>query len=309
MATEFVNKHITRVMLAGGTVADASRLAAADAWLSAQGYSANLIDWTNPAFGVIKNGSDQISKLMGLGSTWLPRLGDLTPNVPASTIYSATGMGGLPAWSNTGANAYSYYGAARGGTIRADNIRRKHRQGLTVFAVYKKNNTTLASLIGQGQFNAGRIVLQNTAGSPGSCKAFVGATAFSATHQTTLANNAIHIIGFTFDGDTLTTYVEDVAGTGAGIATGYVATYSNSNKAQYRPLLGAANLNNQHYYSLVHGSQDSFNNNTQTSTSRSVGAGNNDAIMTVSDLIMLDTNASQAAITSLVSLLRGWYGS
>ena len=304
MATEFVNKHITRVLTAGGTVADATRLAAADAWLASRGLSQNLFDWSNPAFGVIKNGSNEISKIMGLGTTWLPRLGDLTPSAPSSTLYDATAIGGLPAWTNSVSSAYSYYGSARAGTIRTQQIRRKHHQGLTVVAVYKKNHANAISLIGQGQFDIGRIVLQNTSGSPGSCKAFIGATGFTATHATTLANNAVHIIGFTFDGDTLTTYVEGVAG---AQATGYVAAYADSNKSQYRPLLGSASLGNSVYYTLVSGSPDSHFTMSGTTTVTIDGI-QNQAAMSVSDLIMLDTCASGSDMSSLNSLLRGWYG-
>lgn len=304
MATEFVNKHITRVLLAGGTVADAARLADADAWLTSRGLSANLFDWSNPAFGVIKNGSNEISKIMGLGTTWLPRLGDLTPSAPSSTLYDANAIGGLPAWTNAVSSAYLYYGSARGTTIRTDQIRRKHHQGLTIVAVYKKNHANAISLIGQGQFDGPRIILQNSSGSPGSCKATIGAVAFNATHATTLANNAVHIIGFTFDGDTLTTYVEGVAG---AQATGYVATYADSVKTQYRPLLGSANLNGNVYYTLVSGSPDSHFSRSGTTTATIDGI-QNQAAMSVSDLIILDTCASGADMSSLNSLLRGWYG-
>jgi len=305
MATPFVNKHITRVLAAGGTVAEPAWASDVDAWLTSQTLHPYLFDWANPAFGVIKNGSNEISKIMGLGSTWLSRVGDLTPSAPTSTLYDATAIGSKPAWTNTSSSAYSYYGAARDGTIRADPIRRKHRQGFTVVVVYKKNHANLSSMLGLGQF--GGIYLQNTAGAPGSCKFAVGpigGTLFSDTHGTTLANSAAHIIGGTFNGDQVISYVEGVAGSGS--ATGYATTNSGAN--QYRPLLGAANLTNQHYYQLVHGSSEAINTNSQTSTARAISGTLNHADMSVSDLIIFDTALTPTQMASLNTLLRTRYG-
>lgn len=302
MATELVNKHITRVLAAGGTVADSTRLADLDAWITSEGLYGYLGDWSNPAFGVIKNGSNEISKVMGLGTTWLPRLGDLTPSSPANTLYDATGVGGVPAWNNTSSSAYHYYGAARAGTIRTQQIRRKHHDGLTIIGCYRKTHSNAASLIGLGQF--GGICLQNTSGSPGNCKAWIGPAAFTATHATTVANNAINIIGLTFDGDTLTTYVEGVAG---AQATDYVSTYSNSSKAQYRPLLGAANLNDSVYHMLVHGSSESHYGLSGTAVT--IDGIVNNAQMYVSDLAFFYTALTPTQMASANALIRGWVGS
>jgi hypothetical protein len=305
MATAFVNKHMTRVLAAGGTVADATWLSTVDAWITSQNLYPYLFDWTNPALGVIKDGSNNISKLLGLGTTWLPRLGDLTPSAPTSTAYAATGIGGLPAWTNTSNTAYSYWGAARSGTVRTQQIRRKHNQGLTLVAVYKKNHAFQSTMFGEGTLSSARIVLQNTAGSPGSCKAYIGAPSFTATHATTLANNAVHIIGATFDGDTLTTFVEGSAG---AQATGYIITYTDDNKSQYRPLFGGANLNNQIYYQMLSGSAEGTFTQSSTSTSRTITAGTNEADMTVSDLIMFYTALTPTQMASLNSTLRTRYG-
>lgn len=305
MATAFVNKHITRVLAAGGTVADPTWLATVDTWIASQGLYGSLGDWSNPAFGIIKNGSNEISKIMGLGTTWLPRLGDLTPSAPTSTTYDATAIGGLPAWTNAVNTAYSYYGAARGGTIRVEPIRRKHDQGLTVVSVYKKNHSNVSSMLGLGQF--GGIYLQNTSGSPGSCKFAVGpigGTVFSDTHGTTLANNAVHIVGGTFNGDQVISYVEGVAGSGS--STGYVTTNSGDN--QYRPLLGGANLVNQFYYALVSGSSTSSYTLSSTGTTRAITSTANEAVMSTSDLIWFYTPLTPTQMASLNTLLRTRYG-
>jgi len=302
MATQFVNKHITRVLAAGGTVADTTWLAAVDAWITSQGLYGNLFEWANPAIGVIKNGSNQISKIMGLGTTWLPRLGDLTPSAPASTTYDATSVSSQPAWTST-SSAYSYWGAARGGTIRVEHIRRKHHQGFTVVAVYKKTHANVSSMLGLGQF--GGITLQNTAGAPGSCKFTVGpigGTVFSDTHGTTLANSAVHIIGGTFDGNTVTSYVEGVAGSGS---SGYIAANAGDN--QYRPLLGGANLVNQFYYALVSGSSTSSYTLSTTGTTRAITSTTNEADMSISDLIIFDTALTPTQMASLNTLLRTRY--
>jgi hypothetical protein len=305
MATALVNKHITRVLAAGGTVAESAWLISVDAWLTSEVLYANLVDWSSAAFGVVKNGSNEISKIMGLGTTWLPRLGDLTPAVPASTLYDATGISSKPCWTNTASGAYSYYGAARAGTIRADNIRRKHNQGLTVVAVHKKSGTNTASFLGCGQF--GNPYVQVTSGSPGSCKIGMGpmgSTAFTDTHGTTLTNNVVNIVGGTFDGDEVLSYVEGVAGLGSA---GYVSTNTDSNSKHLRPLLGSANLNGQHYYQWVHGSQEAINTNGQTTTARAISGTLGHAVMSCSDLIIFDTCLTPTQMASLNTLLRTRY--
>lgn len=305
MATQFVNKHITRVLAAGGTVADAAWLATVDAWIASQGLYGYLGDWSNPAFGVVKNGSNHTSKIMGLGTTWLPRLGDLTPVAPSSTLYDATAINGFPGWVNGVNTAISYYGAARAGSIRTNNIRRIHAQGLTVVGVYKKSGTAVASLLGYGQF--GGFYLQNTSGSPGSCKFSVrpvggAGTEFSDTHGTTLANGVVNIIGGKFNRDKVTTYVEGVAGSGS--AGSYLAT--NSGDLSYRPLLGGASLNEAPYCALYSGSSTSHNTLASASTVPTMDGISNEALVSVSDLIWFYTD--QVDLASLNTLLRNRYG-
>jgi hypothetical protein len=307
MATPFVNKHITRVLAAGGTVAEPTWLATVDAWITSQSLYGNLVDWSNPAFGVIKNGSNHISKIMGLGTTWLPRLGDLTPVAPTSTTYSATGLNSLPCWVNAANTAISYYGAARSSSVRTNNIRRKHFQGLTVAGVYTKSGTAVASLLGYGQF--GGFYLQNTSGSPGPCKFSMrpvsgAGTEFSDTHGTTLANATTHIIGGTFDREVVTAYVEGVAGSGS--AGSYTATNTGNN--QYRPLLGGATLTEMPYTSLYSGSSTSHNTLSTASTVPALDGISNEALFSMSDLIIFDRALTALQMASLNTLLRTRYG-
>lgn len=305
MATKFVNKHITRVLAAGGTVADASWLATVDAWITSQSLYGNLLDWSNPAFGVVKNGSNQISKIMGLGTTWLPRLGDLTPVSPTNTTYSATAINGFPGWVNGAAGAASYYGVARAGSTRVNHIRRKHHQGLTVVAVYNKSGTNAGSLFGYGNF--GGIYLQNTSGASGQCKFNIGnpasGTNQSATHATTLTNGSVNIIGGTFNQPSrlITTYVEGAAGA--------TATLASSADTTYRPMMGQPE-GNEIYAVAVSGSSTSQTALSSSSSPIYVTPGNfsNEAAFSASDLIIFDTDLNSTKMASLNSLLRTRYG-
>lgn len=300
MATQLVNKHITRVLAAGGTVAEPAWLDTVEAWITSEGLLPYLFDWTNPAFGVVKNGSNEISKLMGLGTTWLPRLGDLTPVSPTDTTYDATAINGFPGWVNGVNTAISYYGDARAGTIRTNNIRRKHHQGFTIVAVYKKTGTAVASFFGYGQ--NGGIYLQNTSGASGQCKANFGRPAggsnASATHATTLTNGSVNIIGCTFNqaSGLITPYVEGVAGTTATISYG-------ANPAEYLPLLGM-NESYQGYSNIYSGSSTARVSLSGTTPSL-IGIAN-EALFSSSDLIAFDTD--QVDMASLNTLLRTRYG-
>jgi hypothetical protein len=306
MATAFVNKHTTRVLAAGGTIADTAWLDSVDSWITSQGLYGNLFDWSSAGFGVVKNGSNQISKIMGLGTTWLPRLGDLTPSSPTNTTYSATAISSKPGWVNAASTAYSYYGSARSGSIRTNNIRRKHAQGWTVVGVYTKSGTAVASLMGYGN-NPVCFYLQNTSGSPGSCKFAVGpvdgqGTVFADTHSTTLSNGVVNIIGGTFDRDKVLSYVEGVAGTGSA---GYQTT--NTGHAGYRPLLGAAGYNEANYAALYSGSSTSTLSYASASTVPSLAGTTNEALFSMAELIMFDTCLTPVQMASLNTLLRTRY--
>lgn len=306
MASPFANKHITRVLAVGGTVEDLTWLDGVDTWITGQNLYGNLVEWANPALGIIKNGSNEISKILTLGTTWLPRLGDLTPVSPTNTIYNATANNGKPAWVTT-SSSYCYWGAARAGTLRTQLIRRKHHQGFTVVCVYKKTHAFVSSPFGLGQ--SGGIYLQNTAGTPGSCKFFVsplavGGTSFSDTHPTTLANSTVNIIGGTFDQNTVISYVEGVPGTGS---SGYISTNASASRREYHPLLGSANLVNQSYYNMAYGTNEFISVVSSTTTDVTWGGSNNQADMSVSELIIFDTALTPIQMASLNTFLRTRY--
>jgi hypothetical protein len=299
MASKLVNKHITRVLAAGAVVGDIDTawLASVDSWMSGQGLIPNLVSWVSPAFGMVRSGAPT-TKIFDLGTTWLPRMGDLTAVSPANTNYSATGLSSKPAITTATAAATFYWGSARNGGLRWNPIRRKHRQGITFAGVYQKTHANITSLFGLGQF--GGMYLQNTAGSPGSAKMFVGgwgnAWSVADTHGTTLANSAVHVIGGTFDGTTATAYVEGVAGSGAG-----PATQDNA------PLLGGVTFNDQQYCALYAGSQTSHVALSASSTIPTFDGASSHSQFTWSDLICFDTALTPTQMASLNTLLRTRY--
>src|SRR4249920_3580931 len=93
-ASTLMNAHITRVLNDGGvspvTVDSAAWLGTVDAWLTSNDCWKYLMFWVNPAFGY-KVSSGHMTKIYCLGTTRLPRGGDLT-FAGTGTTYSATGM-------------------------------------------------------------------------------------------------------------------------------------------------------------------------------------------------------------------------
>jgi hypothetical protein len=300
MSSSFINRHITRVLASGfdASTVDATWLDTVDAWLTPDD---DLRIWCNAAFGVVKSGS-VISKIANLGATRLPFHGDLTTTT-ANTAYDATGNGSLPAWNNSTTTAQAYFGAARGGTLRYNMIRRLYRTGCTMVAVYKKSGTGQVSHISYG--NSAGMALRNTSGSPGNAQFFVGkiggpngAWTVNATSASTVANNAVHIIGGTFDGPSLEVklYVEGVVD-GTGAAT------------DYWPLLGGVSNTSDQRHPLVSGSSSSTLNATATSPDDpAITFSNAEALMTLSDIIMFGTTLSPTRMASLNSLIRARIG-
>jgi hypothetical protein len=295
MATAFVNKHITRVLAAGGGSIDASWVATADAFLTNNSLHPYLVAGVDPGFGVDKTGSN-MNKAFCLGTTRLPRLGDLTFENPAGSTYSATGMGsnGVPAWVNASGTDRAYFGSARAGTMRYNNIRKRHTQGLTLIGVFKRPSAATTSLLGYFQF--GGFYLQNTAG--GACKGFIGGTsnAWTApdTHPTALAENATHILGFTWDQATKTaiSYVEGVASSG---------TVQSS--ATNDPLLGGINTNTDNPF-ICHGSQECTVSRTNFSVATTRSYSQAQAIGTFSGLWIFDTALTPTQMAAFNTMQR-----
>lgn len=304
MASELINKHATRVLANSGTDMDLTWLASIDSWISSEGLLPYLIDWSSAASGAIKNGSNQVSRAFGLGTTWLPRLGDLAPSVLANCVYDATGINSKPCWTISNGQ-YMYYGTARGGTIRLENIRRIHRQGFTVVAVYQE-----AHGFGQGIFAYGQNRIYLTATTSGATfKVGNGSAGVTDTVSTSLPSSASHVVGGTFDQDVAIAYADGVAGSGA---SGYIAAATNGTYGQYRPLMGGAKgRNEQIYYQLGIGSFSTgtgiYNNAPTTSTVRTVTGGTGAATVKISEIIIFSTCLTPAQMGSLNTLLRTRY--
>lgn len=298
MSSTLTNRHITRILAAGfdASTFDASWLDAVDAWLTPDD---DLRVWCNAAFGVAKSGS-VISKIANLGATRLPLWGDLTTTT-ANTSYDATGIGGLPAWNNTTTTAYGYFGAARAGTIRYNLIRRLYRTGCTMVAVYKKSGTGQVCPVST---LGGCLVLRNTSGSPGNAQFFVqkvgGGWSVTETSTSTIPNNAVNIIGGTFDGPSLEVklYVEGVVASAGSLAT------------DYGPLIGGVSSTTAQRHPLVSGSTlATLNVGTSTSADDpAITFSNAEAQMVLSDIIIFGTTLSPTRMASLNSLIRGRIG-
>lgn len=306
MSSEFINKHATRVLANNGTNMDLAWISSIDSWITSQGLLPYLIDWTSAAGGLIKNGSNQVSRAFGLGATWLPRLGDLAPNSLTTCTYNATGISGVPGIV-LGTNAFMYYGTARGGTIRLENIRRIHHQGFTAVVVYKETHGAGQSLLAYGQ---DRLNLKSTTTG---ITARVGTpslgfgTGRSDTKTATLTSNLTHIAGITFDQDKITAWANGVAGSGN---SGYIAAVSDSVYSQYRPLLGGAKgPGQQGNYQLGIGSfNGGFLNDTPvTSCVRTVTSDGGGGGFTFGEIIIFSTSLTSTQMTSLDTFLRGRY--
>jgi hypothetical protein len=287
MATEFVNKHMTRILAAGATDYDTSWLTTVDAWLTSNSLHQNLLFWTNPAFGVIRSGT-QISKIFDLGCTRLPRGGDYTPESPSNTTYSATGLNGTtPAEVNASATlSKGYYGAARGTTFRWSQIRRKHRQGLTLVAAYSSGNTNKKTFIGCGD-GAG-FSLANSSGSPGNVEIKLSGIdlGWEITGTTAASASTAKIIAGTFDLTNAVAYSEGVAGSASSAAT-----------QDNMPLLGPATLTKANIF-IGSGSKR---------TALSSGSHNyldNEGQFTISDRVIFDKDIGATAVASLTTMLR-----
>jgi hypothetical protein len=302
-ASSLVNNHIDRVLADGAEPAtiDATWLASVDSWLMSKGLTRHLMFWTDPAFGCKLDGR-VIRKVYDLGTTRLPRGGDYTPWT-SNTTYSPTGLNGtVPAFSNETPKAFGYYGSGR-----LNNIRRKSQ--IRAVAAYQKSNVNLATLLSFGDSAA--FYLQSTAGSPGFATftmagvrsgtifsvrrlydlvlRFVAAPeTYTVTATKALDSSTAHIIVGTFDGKTVTTYVEGVPGAGQ---TGVLGS---------SVLSGQSGVQSDIYFLAV-GSQ-------KATCSSEYNFGNDEAQFSASDLIIFDTCLSPSQIGSVTELLRGRIG-
>jgi hypothetical protein len=233
-----VNAHETRALAAGATNIDRTWLDSVQSLMVAQGLTNNLRTWADPSFGVVKDGSNNTSIVFDLGTTRLPRGGDLTfctggnPCNGASTaVYGATSFNGdAPGVVNPSTAGYSYFGGTAGGRI--NNLRRMFQ--FSVCAAYSKPGTALATLIGFGgtDFPNPTMQLQHTAGSPGNASfSLRDDVQIKTVTQAMSSATGTHVICGTFDttGATTPTSTGTLKVYADGTATGSPDTSLHSN--------------------------------------------------------------------------------
>ncbi len=204
------NKHINRVIDDGGDVSTINQtwLQTCIDWAVDNDLDNCIEFWADAGFGV-KLSAGQVIKVYCLGTTILPRGGDLTM-ATSHTTYSATGLNSTaPAWTNPATTDRAYFGGAR-----VNNIRRKMQ--CTVFAAYKKPSTGKGSFIGQSTQGTGidGLGLEHSSGTPGTVSIYLSDATHCVTATVSSASaSGVHVaIGF-FDGTNLTAYSDGVAGT------------------------------------------------------------------------------------------------
>jgi hypothetical protein len=283
------NKHVNRILadsVTAGTY-DVAWIEACVAWLESQSLTNSLLFWPDPAFGT-KHTANAISKVYCLGTTRLPRGGDYTPQTPANTTYSATGMNGsVPGWTNAGAGDHGYFGGGR-----LNNIRRKVE--ITCVAAYKKPNSNKATFLAMDQFTG--MVLYHDSDGAAKFKLYDDATSKTAT-KAVASHTAANIIAGTFDGTNLTTYVEGVAGTAQ---TGLNANTDLSANTPLKGVLGTPT----NVPVLISGSETS----KYVITTESFSFSNNEAQFSASDLIVFEKALTASQVASLTTLLRNRIG-
>lgn len=184
----------------------------ADAFLTSAGLQSYLQFWTHAAFGVKRSGS-VMQKAYCLGTTRLPRGGDLT-FVGTDTLYDATGINGGPCWVNTTGNAYGYWGGAG---VHYNQIRRKRE--ITIAVLYERTTTAAdCTFVGTGpvfgtNFDGSAILaLRHTAGTPGTIQ-FILSDAGGAKMATVTANGFGPQVAIgTYDGTNMVAYSNTTAG-------------------------------------------------------------------------------------------------
>ncbi len=208
--SELANKHINRVIDDGGDVTTINQtwLQACIDWAVDNDMDDCIEFWADAAFGV-KLAAGKVVKVYCLGTTILPRGGDLTMST-TNVTYSATGLNSTaPAWTNPATTDRAYWGGER-----VNNIRQKLQ--CTFFAAYKKPDTNKASFIGSdvGNVNPG-LGLEHVSGSPGSASFYIKDASLSAVTATaTLASaTGVNVILGIFDGTNVTAYGNGTAGT------------------------------------------------------------------------------------------------
>lgn len=294
-SSAFVNAHMTRALAEGADAATLNRtwMDTFDAWLVSEGLSNNLMFATMVDFGVVKDGSNVISKIFDMGTTRLPRGGDYT-TMTTDTTYSATGINSNPAWVNANNAAKGYYGGDR---AYLNNIRRKTK--ITIFAAYQKSHAFQIMPAVIGQFT-GRMYLSHDAGSPGTISfALNDATQQKiATRAVAGAATDFHTAAGVFDGTDAIAYSDAVAGTAQ---SGLVIPSPDLNPSDaLTGQIGTADL----VYALVSGDAAGL----YSSSGAAFSSQGNLAQYNGGAFMVFDVDLSGAQISSFDALIRTHYG-
>ncbi len=294
-SSALVNAHMTRALAEGADAATLNRtwMDTFDAWLVSESLSSNLMFATMVDFGVVKDGSNVISKIFDMGTTLLPRGGDYTTTT-TDTTYSATGINSNPAWANANNTAKGYYGGDR---AYLNNVRRKTQ--ITIFAAYQKAHTSQIMLLSSGQ-STGRMYLSHDSGSPGTISAALndGSQQKIATRSVSGSATDFHTAALVFDGTDLLAYSDAVAGTAQ---TGLVIPSASLNPSDnLTGQIGNANL----IHVMVAGDAAGLYNKGGGALS----AQGNHAQYSGGATIIFDKGLSGAQMSSLDALIRTHYG-
>lgn len=288
----FVNQHITRALAAGADASTIDRtwLDTVAAWLTP---ADDLLHWVDPSFGVVKDGSNVISRVMCLGTTRLPRGGDYTPSTSTSTYDATQFNSSVPGVVNANTTSFGYFGGYGRGTStlgRMNQIRRK--PGATLVAAYKKANSSLTTLLAIGE--AKGMSLQHTAGSPGSASFKVYDSGWNSTSTLAFSGSGSRIIAGVNDGLNAVVYVDGVAGTAGGAIQG---------TASIDGFVGEVAA-----YLINSGSESSKLNQNALSVGGTYVFSNNQAQKTDAALIVFGSALSASRIASLHTMLRSRIG-
>jgi hypothetical protein len=304
-----VNAHFDRVLTDGAdpSTINLSWLTQVDNWLIQNNLEQDLLFWTDPAFGVKRNGN-VIQKVYDLGTTRLPRGGDYTP-LTSNTTYTATGINGsAPAWVNGNSSAAGYYGNGRVNTIQ------RQRQ-ITVAAVYQRTDSTIDSALfgSKGYGTSGgvesedsQLSLMHKAGTPGTIN-FNLSDGIAVMHTASVpaSTAAVQIAAGTYDGAQMLAYSNGVAGSPNS------ALNPNTNFTVFSALKGfTGDGGAAGFYSwwgrlpvLGSGSHEAMYDEGDGSYAPVYDFPDHESMFNASDLIVLDKALTAAQVTSLTALL------
>lgn len=300
---ELTSKHITRALVNGAdpTTINEVRIKNLIAMLVSQDLLQHTMLTRLAWMGVAKTGV--VSRNFDVGTTRLPRMGDLTlwdsTAGASTTTYGATAVNGVAPGligpNTTSRGIYGLYGRAPNGGKwgRLNPFQRK--SSITVISSYLKNGAVAFTPIAMNQFANGLVLSESAAGVVTFAIADSDPTRISATGPALTGANP-HIIGGMYDYavNEVSCWVEGVSGTpvaGTGLDLNKLSIYKQ-------------NASNQTAWPLVMGSaQSKFDANSYDVIGAYTLNDGHAKGTTHADLIF-DTALTQAQWTAVVAWLR-----